>query len=152
MYDFNQARFTALVAESVPEKAIREAIFELLDFSHKHALKVVGGKDDRTFHYIVSTSGGSAMLFYCDSAGGVSIALGNFPQLRPRAVQRFVRKLGALSPAFKYVQRFEDRRRKGGTQLFLIEETLVDPRTMAAFKRGVLELQREIELSGYTAQ
>lgn len=146
MDNFNQAIFTALVAESVPDKATREAIFELLDFSQKHALRVVGGKDNKTFHYIVGTSDGSAMLFYCHSDGDVEIALGNFPQLRSSAVQHFVRGLGVLSPAFKYVQRFEDKRRKGGTQGFLIRETLVDPKTMAAFKEGVLELQREIEL------
>ncbi len=144
MGDFNRAIFTALVSENVPDKATREAIFELLDFSQKHALKVLGGKDNKNFHYVVSTVGGSAMLFYCSSTGDVEIALGNFPQLRSSAVIRFVRRLGALSPAFKYVMRFEDKRKKGGTQGFLIKETLIDPTIMAAFKEGVLELQREI--------
>lgn len=144
MGDFNRAIFTALVSENVPDKATREAIFELLDFSQKHALKILGGKDNKSFHYVVSTVGGSAMLFYCSSTGDVEIALGNFPHLRSSAVIRFVRRLGALSPAFKYVMRFEDKRKKGGTQGFLIKETLVDPTIMAAFKEGVLELQREI--------
>ena len=144
MGDFNRAIFTALVSENVPDKATREAIFELLDFSQKHALKVLGGKDNKNFHYVVSTVGGSAMLFYCSSTGNAEIALGNFPQLRSSAVIRFVRRLGALSPAFKYVMRFEDKRKKGGTQGFLIKETLIDPTIMAAFKEGVLELQREI--------
>ncbi len=146
MDEFNQAIFTALVAEDVPDKATREAIFELLDFSRKHALKVIGGKDNKNFHYVVSTTGGSAMLFYCDSTGCVAIALGNFPRLSSAAVIRFVRELGALSPAFKYIQRFEDKRKKGGLQIFLIKETLIDPKIMAVFKKCVLELQREIEL------
>lgn len=146
MDNFNRAIFTALVAENVPDKATREAIFELLDFSQKYALKVVGGKDNKNFHYVVSTLGGSAMLFYCDSYGDIEMALGNFSQLSSVAVIRFVRGLGALSPAFKYVQRFEDKRKKGGTQGFLIKETLVDPKIMAVFKKCVLELQREIEL------
>ena len=145
MDNFNQARFTALVSENVPEKATREAIFELLDFSYKHALKVVGGKDNITFHYVVSTLSGSAMLFYCSSGGDIQIALGNFPQLRSSTVIRFVRGLGALSPAFKYVQRFEDKRKKGGRQGFLVKETLIDPKIMSAFKESVLKLQREIE-------
>ena len=144
MGDFNRAIFTALVSENVPDKATREAIFELLEFSQKHALKVLSGKDNKNIHYVVSTVGGSAMLFYCTSTGDVEIALGNFPQLRSSAVIRFVHRLGALSPAFKYVMRFEDKRKKGGTQGFLIKETLVDPTIMAAFKEGVLELQREI--------
>ncbi len=143
MNDFNQAKYTALVAENVPDKATREAIFELLDFSQKHALKVIGGKDNKTFHYIVSTSCGSAMLFYCHSNGIIEITLGNFPQLRSSVVRHFVRGLGVLSSAFKYVQRFEDKR--GGPQHFVIKETLVDPNIMVAFKKGVLELQREIE-------
>ena len=143
MDNFNRAIFTALVAENVPDKATREAIFELLDFSQKHALKVVGGKDNKNFHYIVSTNGGSAMLFYCDSTGCVAMALGNFPQLSSAAIIRFVRELGALSPAFKYIQRFEDKRKKGGLQIFLIKETLVDPNIMAVFKKCVLELQRK---------
>lgn len=146
MDKFNRAIFTALVAEDVPDKATREAIFELLDFSRKHAFKVVGGKDNKNFHYVVSTTGGSAMLFYCDSTGGVAMALGNFPQLSSAVVTRFVRKLGALSPAFQYIQRFEDKRKKGGLQIFLIKETLVDFKIMTVFKKCVLELQRELEL------
>ncbi len=145
MDKFNRAIFTALVAEDVPDKATREAIFELLDFSRKYALKVVGGKDDKNFHYVVSTTGGSAMLFSCDSTGCVAMALGNFPRLSSTAVTRFVRELGALSTAFEYVQRFEDKRKKGGLQFFLIKETLVDPKIMAVFKKGVLKLQQEIE-------
>jgi hypothetical protein len=148
MVDFNRSTFTALVAASVEDRATREAIFELLDFSRKHALKVVGGKDNKTFHYMVSTSDGSAMLFYCHSDGSVEVALGNFPQLRPATVRRFVRSLDRLGPAFRYVQRFEDRRKKGGTQGFAVQETLVDPRIMAAFEEAVLELQRVIESYG----
>jgi hypothetical protein len=40
--------------------------------------------------------------------------------------------------------RFEDKRKKGGTQGFLIKETLVDPKIMATFKEAVQDLQREI--------
>ncbi len=145
MDKFNQAKFTALVAENVPEKATREAIFELLDFSKKHAFKVVGGKNNKNFHYVVSTLGGSAMLFYCDSTGDVEMALGNFPHLSSSAVSRFVHKLGSLSPAFNYILRFEDKRRKHGTQGFLIKETLVDPTIMKAFKEAIIELQKEID-------
>jgi len=144
MNEFNQARFTALVAENVPEQATREAIFDLLDFSHENALKVVGGQDSKTFHYIVINKVGSSMLFYCDSSGSVQIALGNFPQLRQSVVIRYVRRLGALSPAFRYIQRFEDKRVKGGTQSFYIKETLVNPKIMAVFKKWVLELQQQI--------
>jgi hypothetical protein len=151
MDNFDQAKFTASVAENVSEKATREAIFELLKFSQKHAFKIVGGKNNKTFHYLVSTSDGSAMLFYCSSTGDVQIALGNFPQLSSASVIRFVRKLGTLSPAFKFIQRFEDKRRKGGTRGFLIKETLVDPSIMVAFKKRVLELQREIELHNDSA-
>ena len=152
MGKFNRAIFTALVAENVPDKATREAIFELLDFSQRYALKVLGGKNNKTFHYVVSTFGGSAMLFYCGSTGDVEMALGNFPQLSSASVIRFVRELGELSPAFKYIQRFEDKRKKGGTQGFLIKETLVDPKIMKVFKKCVRELQREIQLQNDTLQ
>ena len=147
MENFNRAVFTALVAENIDNQATREAIFDLLEFAQNHALKVVGGQNHKTFHYVVSTRGGSAMLFYCGSAGDVQIALGNFPHLRSDAVSRFVRKLRPLSPAFKYVLRFEDKRVKGGTQGFLIKETLVDPIIMKAFKAAVLELQSKIDLA-----
>ena len=127
MMNFNRAIFTDLVAENIDNKATREAVFDLLEFAQKHAFKVVSGKNHKTFHYVVSTRGGSAMLFYCSSDGDVQVALGNFPHLSTTAVSRFVGKLGSLSPAFKYILRFEDKRKKGGTQSFLIKETLVDP-------------------------
>jgi len=147
MENFDRAAFTAQVAENADNQATREAIFDLLEFAQKNALKLVGGQNHKTFHYVVSTRGGSAMLFYCDSYGNVEIALGNFPHLSSVAVSRFVRKLGALSPAFEYILRFEDKRKKGGTQSFLIKETLVDPMIMKAFKAAVLELQSEIDLT-----
>jgi len=143
---FNEATYTALVAENVPDEATRQGIFGLLEFSQNHALKVVGGKENRTFHYAVSTSGGSATLFYCDSYGRVDIALGNFPQLCSSAVTCFARTLGALSPAFGYVERLEDRRKKGGTQGFLVKETLVNHRIMEAFQAAIRKLQDEIQL------
>lgn len=138
-----------MVAENIDNKATREAIFDLLEFAQKYAFKIVGGQNHKTFHYIVSTRDGSAMLFYCGSTGDVQVALGNFPHLSSTAVSRFVGKLGVLSPAFKYILRFEDKRKKGGTQGFLIKETLVDPTIMKAFKAAVLELQGAIDL-GYT--
>lgn len=144
---FDRAVFTALVAKSVEDKATREAIFDLLEFAQKHALKVVGGKGNKNFHYVVGTRSGSAMLFYCDSGGGVEMALGNFPQLGAAVVSRFVRKLGALSPGFKYILRFEDSRKKGGTRGFWITETLVDPAIMKEFKAAILKLQDEIDPS-----
>ena len=139
-----RAIFTALVAENTDNKATCEAIFDLLEFAQKHAFKVVGGQNYKTFHYVVSTRGGSAMLFYCSATGDVQMTLGNFPHLSSTVVSRFVGKLGALSPAFKYILRFEDKREKGGTQGFLIKETLVDPSIMKAFKAAVLELQSVI--------
>ncbi len=145
---FDRAVFTALVAKSVEDKATREAIFDLLEFAQKHALKVLGGKGNKNFHYVVGTKSGSAMLFYCDSCGDVEMALGNFPQLGVAAVSRFVRKLGALSPGFKYILRFEDSRKKGGTQGFWITETLVDPAIMKEFKAAILKLQDEIDPRG----
>ncbi len=144
---FNRAVFTALVARSVEDKATREAIFDLLEFAQKHALKVVAGEGNKNFHYVVGTRSGSAMLFYCDANGNVEMALGNFPQLGTAAVSRFVRKLGALSPAFEYLLRFEDRRKKGGTQGFKITETLVDPAIIKEFKAAVLKLHDEIDPS-----
>ena len=147
MENFNRAKFTALVAENIDNQATREAIFDLLEFAQKNAFKVVGGQNHKSFHYVVSTRGGSAKLFYCYSYGYVEVALGNFRHLSSTTVSRFVRKLGALSPAFKYILRFEDKREKGGTQGFLIKETLVDPIIMKAFKAAVLELQSKIDLA-----
>lgn len=141
---FDRGVFTALVAKNVEDKATREAIFDLLEFALKHALKVVGGKGNKTVHYVISTKTGSAMLFYFDSFGGVQMALGNFPQLGTAALSRFIRKLGALSSGFKYILRFEDSRKKGGTQGFLIKETLVDPVIMKEFKATILKLQNKI--------
>ncbi len=43
MENFNRAVFTALVAENVDSQATREAIFDLLEFAQKKALKVVSG-------------------------------------------------------------------------------------------------------------
>jgi hypothetical protein len=40
--------------------------------------------------------------------------------------------------------RFQDRRKKGGTQGFGIKETLVDPTIMKEFKAAILELQNQI--------
>ncbi len=147
METFNRAVFTALVAENIDNQATREAIFDLLEFAQKNALKVVGGQNHKTFHYVVSTRGGSAMLFYCSSGGDVQTALGNFRHLRSADVSRIVRKLYALSPAFEYLLRFEDKRVKGGTHGFLIKETLVDPIIMKAFKAAVLELQKKIDVA-----
>jgi hypothetical protein len=143
--DFDRAAFTALVATNIEGSATREAIFDLLDFSLKHAFKVTGGKDSRSFHYVVATRAGSAMLFYCGAHGDVEVALGNFPSLTTAEVSRFARRLSALSPGFRYLQRFEDRRLKGGTQGFLVNETLVDPGIMREFKAAVLALQEEID-------
>ena len=100
-------------------------------------MKVVGGQDNKNFHYVVGSRNGSAMLFYCDSYGDVEMALGNF-DLSPIVVSRFVRKLGDLSAAFKYIVRFEDKRVSGGTQGFMINETLVDPKIMATFKASIV--------------
>ena len=147
MANFARAKFTALVAENTDNKATREAIFDLLEFAQKNAFKVRGGQNHKTFHYVVSTKGGSAMLFYCDSYGGVEVALGNFIHLRSADVSRFVRKLHAVSPAFDYLLGFEDKRVKGGLQGFPVQETLVDPIIMKAFKEAVLELQSKIDLA-----
>ena len=147
MEDFDRALFTALVAKNVEDKATREAIFDLLKFAQQHALKVVGGTNNNSFHYVVGTPGGSAKLFYCYSEGSVGMALGNFPHLSTAAVSRFTRVLGALSPAFAYILRFKDRRKKGGMQLFSIAQTLVDPTVMRGFKAAVRKLQGEIDPS-----
>ena len=143
MLKFDRAIFTAFVAERIEDKATREAIFDLLEFALENALKVVGGASNTNFHYVVGTSNGSAMLFYCDASGGVQMSLGNFPELSTATVSKFLRNLGS-SPGYKYVRRFEDRRLKGGTQGFLIKETLVDPTIMKKFKSAVIELQRTI--------
>lgn len=140
MQTFDRAVFTALVAERVEERATREAIFDLLEFAENNALKVVGGASNTNFHYVVGIRSGSAMLFYCDASGGVQMSLGNFPELSTAAVSRFLNKLRS-SPGFKYIMRFQDRRVKGGTQGFLIKETLVDPTIMKQFKAAVLDLQ-----------
>ena len=146
MENFNRSVFTALVAENAINQATREAIFDLLDFAEKNASKVRGGKDHKTFHYMVRTRGGSEMLFSCDSYRGVYLALGNFPDLSSGEVSRFVRKLYALNrDAFKYIIRFEDKRVKGGLQGFSVNETLIDPQIMKKFKAAVLELQKKIE-------
>lgn len=148
MENFNRAAFTALVAENSGNEPTLKAIFDLLEFADKNALIVRGGKDDKTFHYTVSTRGGSEMLFYCDSYGGVAIYLSNFPQLKSADVSRFVRKLYALDPdAFKYILGFEEKRVKGGAQVFSIKETLVNPKIMKAFKAAILEIQKKIEVA-----
>ena len=140
MLEFDRAEFTASVAERTEDKATREAIFELLEFAVKHAYKVVGGASNTNFHYMVATRNGTAMLFYCDSYGSVEMSLGNFPELSTKSVSKFLRKLGP-SPGFKYVRRFEDRRLKGGSQGFLIKETLVDQTIMKRFQKAIMELQ-----------
>ncbi len=139
--EFDRAKFTAFVAKNVEDKATREAIFDLLRFSLENASKVLGGEDNKTFHYVVSARDGSHMLFYCDSSGGVEIKLSKFPQLAPSAVSQFVRKLGTLSPGFNYVLRLEDRRT---TQGFSINATLVDPTIMKQFQTAILKLQDQI--------
>ena len=101
--EFNRAKFTAFVAEHTEDKATREAIFELLEFALKHAFKVVGGASDTNFHYMVATRSGTATLFYCDSCGGVEMALGNFPELSTASVSKFLRTLGP-SPGFQYIR------------------------------------------------
>ena len=149
MANFDRAKFTALVAENTDNPATREEIFDLLHFAEKNAYKVRGGQNQKSFHYMVRTRGGHEMLFLCNSFGYVEVALGNFlQQLSSRDVSHFVRKLGVLSPdAFKYILRFEDKRKKGGLQGFAIKETLVDPIIMKAFKAAVLELQSKIDLA-----
>lgn len=140
MLKFDRARFTAFVAERTEDKATREAIFELLEFSLRHAFKVVGGASNTNFHHVVATKNGSAMLFYCDSSGGVEMSLGNFPELSTVSVSKCLRMLGP-SPGFEYIRRFEDRRLKGGRQGFLIKETLVDPTVMKNFQEAIIQLQ-----------
>lgn len=58
MKEFDRVAFTELVATNCEEKATREAIFELLDFADHNALKVEGGLDSKSFHYMVGIKGG----------------------------------------------------------------------------------------------
>ncbi len=143
MNEFHEAAFTTLVAENVPEESTRRAIFDLLEFSKKNAFKVNGGKENRTFQYLVLTDYGSSLLFNCDSGGGVGVYLGNFNQIKQSTIAKLVRDLCALSPAFEYIQRFEDNR--GGFHIFGIKETLVNPNLMTAFQNWILQIQHLVE-------
>ena len=141
MTDFNRAEFTAYIAKNTDGKATREAIFDLLGFADEHAFKVRSGKENKTFQYIVRTTNGSALLFWCD-CGSVTMKLGNFPQLSAAAISLFVRRLCGVSNGFNYLLRIEDNH--SSEQSFAIKETLVDPATMKVFKTSVLALQDEI--------
>jgi hypothetical protein len=144
MGKFDRVVFTRWVSESVESKATREAVFELLDFALKNAYKVEGGKDNKTFHYVVFTRSSAALLFYC-SSGDVQMYLGNFPQLTNAQMSSFLSNFRSYD-AFKYVMRYEDprNRNRGGSQGFSIAETLVDHVIMKRFKSAVLKLQDEI--------
>ena len=141
MGHFDRAAFTAWVAKNSQEKATNDALFELLEFSEKKAFKIRGGKDSKTFQYIVRTADGADMLFFCDCSS-VTMTLGNFPQLSQTAISHFVRKLHELNNGFDYLLRIEDN--QSSRPCFSINETLVDPTISKAFKEAVLELQYEI--------
>jgi len=143
MPDFDSNSFKALVLMNNEDKATCEAIFHLLDFARVKAFKVMAGKDNSNFHYVVATPTGTGMLFSCGSFGDVEMYLGNFT-LDTHTVSHIVRKLFALNKSFEYLVRFEDKRVKGGSHGFLIKDTLVDPTVMKAFQNAVIELQAKI--------
>ena len=147
-YFFDRAGFKHLVDKGIEGKATREATFDLLEFSEKHALRIVGGTDNKSFYYIVGTRNGTDDLFYCDYTGNVWLTLGNFLELSPDIVTQFICKLVNLSPTgFMYLLPLEYHRMKGIKTGFCIKETLVEPAIMKEFKLGILKLQNEINLA-----
>jgi len=149
--NFNRSEFTKQVIEKIPNEATRNAIFDLLDWSINQSLKnpsvkIEGVQNNISFHYVVDTIMGSAKLFYCYASGEVNIALGNFTALNSNAKRRFVNKLCALGDGFKYIARLIDNEPKA-RELFLVEETLVDPYIMKTFKEAIEDIQMEIPKS-----
>ena len=143
---FDRAEFIRLVDKSIEGKATREATFDLLEFSQKYAFKIAGGKDNKSFHYIVSTSNRSDELFHCDYTGNVWLTFGNFPELSSDIVTQFIYKLLNLNPTgFMYILPLKYNLMKGKRQGFCIEDTLVNPAIMQEFKTGILKLQNEID-------
>ena len=145
MTKFDRAKFTESVTDRIPDnKAISDAIFDLLDFTYEQAFDIVGGQNNVSFGYVVTKKNGEAPLFYCNSSGTVEMTLGNF-DLNTRDLSPIVRRLRKLSPAFEFLLRFEVKREPGRRHSFLIKETLVDPTIMANFKVAILELEEKIE-------
>ena len=145
MEHLDKTEFINLVNKSIENIKAREAVFNLLEFSQKYALKVTGGEYNRSFHHITSTSYGSDELFHCDFTGNVWLEFDNFTELNSDIVAQFTHKLVNLSATgFMYLLPIESNYYQGNKRGFCIEDTLVNPKIMREFKAGILKLQNDI--------
>ena len=139
---FDRARFVANVADNKHlSEAVRNAIFELLDFAEKNAEEVRGGSAKfGSFHYAISIANRIVNLFTCDSSGYVSTSLGSFQQLvRNKTLKRFSSRLIDIPGIEENVRKYHTR------PGFSINKTIVDPKMMSRYQSAILRFQADID-------
>ena len=92
--DFDITAFKQSVKRNAPTELVRNAIFELLEFSVNSADRIKGG-EARTgsFHYQVKRNAKALTVFTCDSSDYISVSLGNFHGLRVTVFSSTLAKL-----------------------------------------------------------
>lgn len=138
-YTFSRAKYTEFIAANVENKAVRESLFELLNFAAENAYKIKRGQGEWNLHYIIQAYNGSSMLFSWNTSS-VEVRLGNFPFVDNDVKNCFVEKLTSSSDGFNYLERLiEDGKT---VESFSIIETIVDPNIMRVFQEAVLYFQK----------
>jgi hypothetical protein len=127
--DFNIAEFREKVAENAPNEAVRDAIYELLQFSLIHADRITGGKSQiGSYLFIIKINTTRKTLFFCDSYGYIQIAFGNF---HGPLISRMHTRLSKIPGFDNLMKDYPDR------PGFSVSNTLVDPQIMNVFQQAV---------------
>ena len=148
--NFDSDNFKKNVEEHATSRAVRDAVFDLLEFSYYNASKIEGGHARfGSFHYQIDVGSRTVTLFTCD-INTVSVSLGNFDRLtmvEGKHIARLRRTIAQIPCDSKEEgpRGFDSFQKSYDTRPgFIIRGTIDNPEALDKFKKAIITFQNSI--------